>query len=507
MSGMAKKRILVVDDEKNMQAVLKLLFDGEGYDTRCVSDGAEALELLRSVYDGSPPGTVGSSHEETEEFGAVVSDFKMNRMDGMGLLRAMRERDIRVPFVLITAYGTIEKAVEAMKLGAVDVVTKPFAKEALLAIVARAFRLDARDGRWRSDAAEAEGLIYRSPAMAEIGRLLNRVGPAAAPVLLTGESGTGKEVLARAIHRAYAGGQFDSKPFVSVNCPAVPESLLESELFGYRRGAFTGADQDFKGKVELADGGSLFFDEIGDLPASIQPKLLRLLENRTFEALGSGRTRNVNIRIICATNRKLDRLVLEGRFREDLFYRINTFTIEMPPLRDRHEDIRPLADYFLRRFAFEARKDVVAFSPEAEEFLFGYSWPGNVRELKNVIERAVVLSSGTQILEDDLPANCGGASQRESRRNPNPGLRVSSSGRLLRLQRGPSRAPSDPSSSKPSSAPTGTSQRLPASSALRVIPFGIDCVNTGFTHSSETDEPVVVQNKSSWTKLVVVHHN
>jgi DNA-binding NtrC family response regulator len=400
---MSKKRIPVADDEKNMQAVLKLLFDGEGYDTQCVSDGVEALELLRSANSGSHRGTDGSAQQEAGPFGAVVSDFKMNRLDGMGLLKAMRERDIRVPFILITAYGTIEKAVEAMKLGAVDVVTKPFAKEALLAVVARAFALAIGEEPWRKDVAEAEGLVYRSPAMAEIGRLLERVGPAAAPVLLTGESGTGKEVLARAIHRAYAGGKFESKPFVSVNCPAVPESLLESELFGYRKGAFTGADQDFKGKVELADGGSLFFDEIGDLPASIQPKLLRLLENRTFEALGSGKTRDVDIRIICATNRKLDRLVSEGRFREDLYYRINTFTIEMPPLRDRHEDIIPLSGFFLRRFAFEARKDVVAFSPEAVAYIAAYSWPGNVRELKNVIERAVILSSGTEILAEDLP--------------------------------------------------------------------------------------------------------
>jgi two-component system response regulator AtoC len=404
---MAKKRVLVVDDERNMQAVLKLLFEGEGYDARCVSDGVEALEILAS--DG--------------DFGAVVSDFKMNRLDGMGLLKAMRERGIRVPFVLITAYGTVEKAVEAMKLGAVDVVTKPFAKEALLAIVARAFRFAPGEEHWRKEVAEAEGLVYRSPAMAEIGRLLERVGPAAAPVLLTGESGTGKEVLARAIHRAYAGGQFESKPFVSVNCPAVPESLLESELFGYRKGAFTGADQDFKGKVEQADGGSLFFDEIGDLPASIQPKLLRLLENRTFEALGSGRTRDVDIRIICATNRKLDRLVSEGRFREDLFYRINTFTIEMPPLRERHDDIKPLADYFLRRFAFEARKGVVTFSSEAERYILAYSWPGNVRELKNVIERAVILSSGTEILADDLPrelrrACAGGAGPEPEEADP-----------------------------------------------------------------------------------------
>jgi two-component system, NtrC family, response regulator AtoC len=388
---MAKKRVLVVDDEKNMQAVLKLLFDGEGYDARCVSDGVEALEVLG----------------EEAGFSAVVSDFKMNRMDGMGLLKAMREEGIRVPFILVTAYGTIEKAVEAMKLGAVDVVTKPFAKEALLAVLSRAVLREGGEEPWSGNgvaaAAEAEGMVYRSPAMAEIRGLLERVGPATAPVLLTGESGTGKEVLARAIHRAYSGGDFDAKPFVSVNCPAVPESLLESELFGYRKGAFTGADQDFKGKVEMADGGSLFLDEIGDLPASIQPKLLRLLENRTFEPLGSGKTKKIDIRIICATNRNLGRLVAEGRFREDLLYRINTFTIELPPLRERNEDIAPLAEFFLRRFSFESRKNIAGFSPEAAGYLAAYSWPGNVRELKNVLERAVILCSGTEIKSEDLP--------------------------------------------------------------------------------------------------------
>jgi DNA-binding NtrC family response regulator len=397
---MGKKRILVVDDEKNMQVVLKLLLDGEGYDTTCVSDGAEALETLGQ---GRPGDSAGGLARQAESFAAVVSDFKMNRMDGMGLLKAMRERGIRVPFILVTAYGTIEKAVEAMKLGAVDVVTKPFAKEALLAVVSRAVQRDEGEETWRKDVALAEGLVYRSPAMAEIQRLLERVGPATAPVLLTGESGTGKEVLARAIHRAYSGGDFEAKPFVSVNCPAVPESLLESELFGYRKGAFTGADQDFKGKVEMADGGTLFFDEIGDLPASIQPKLLRLLENRTFEPLGSGKTRKIDIRIICATNRNLGRLVGEGRFREDLLYRINTFTIELPPLRKRHEDIAPLAEFFLRRFAFETRKNIAGFSAEAAGYLDSYSWPGNVRELKNVLERAAILCSGAEILPEDLP--------------------------------------------------------------------------------------------------------
>jgi two-component system, NtrC family, response regulator AtoC len=423
---MAKRKVLVVDDERNMQAVLKLLLDGEGYDTACVSDGAEALAAL-----------------EAGGYGVVVSDLKMNRMDGMELLRAMRDRGYGSPFVLVTAYGTIEKAVEAMRLGAVDVVTKPFAKEALLAVVARAFR-EGGDA-WCRDAAgaaaEAEGLVYRSPAMAEIGRLLERVAPAAAPVLLTGESGTGKEVLARAIHRAYSGGSFDAKPFVSVNCPAVPESLLESELFGYRRGAFTGADQDFKGKVEQADGGSLFFDEIGDLPASIQPKLLRLLENRTFEPLGSGKTTRVDIRIVCATNRDLRRLVSEGRFREDLLYRINTFTIELPPLRERIEDIEPLAAFFLRRFAFESRKNVVGFSQAATILLRGYDWPGNVRELKNVVERAVVLCPGAEIKPDDLP--------RELRR---PGATTLARGKGPEEARG-ARRPAEPEG-RPASAST-----------------------------------------------------
>jgi len=384
---MRRERILVVEDERNMQAVLKLLFEGQGYEATCVSDGLEALEAL----------------DADCRYGTVVSDFKMDRMDGMGLLKAMRERGIDAPFVLITAYGTVEKAVEAMKLGAVDVVTKPFAKEVLLDVVARCARPSAAAGRRKDGKAQVEGLVYASPAMAEIGRLVERVGPAAAPVLLIGESGTGKEVLARAIHQAYAGGNFEAKSFVSVNCPAVPESLLESELFGYHKGAFTGADQDFKGKVESADGGSLFFDEIGDLPASIQPKLLRLLENRTFEPLGSGKTKKVCIRIICATNRNLSRLVAEGRFREDLYYRINTFTIDLPPLRDRREDIPPLAAHFLARFSSEAGKDIRSFSPEAARLMSDYTWPGNVRELKNAVERAVVLCSGTEILPTDLP--------------------------------------------------------------------------------------------------------
>jgi DNA-binding NtrC family response regulator len=295
---MSVKRVLVVDDEKNMQTVLKLLFDGEGFPTMCVDDGLQALALL----------------DAGERFGVILSDFKMDGLDGLGLLRGIRERGLLIPFVLVTAHGTIEKAVEAMKLGAVDVVTKPFTKELVLAIVSRIIKLERLEDENQilRSAQKQDELVYTSPAMTEIAGLITRIGPAAAPVLLTGESGTGKEVVARNIHRAYAGGSFDARPFVSVNCPAVPENLLESELFGYRKGAFTGAHQDFKGKVELADGGTVFFDEIGDLPAGLQPKLLRLMENRTYEPLGSGKTKKVDIRVICATNRNLKRLVREG---------------------------------------------------------------------------------------------------------------------------------------------------------------------------------------------------
>ena len=392
---MGSRRILVVDDERNMQAVLKLLFEGEGWDTTCVSDGVEALALL----------------EGGEEFGVVVSDLKMDRLDGMGLLRALRKRGSEVPFVLITAFGTVEKAVEAMKLGAIDVVTKPFAKEIILAIVSRLFRmasLEDENEMLRAGRSTKDELVYRSHVMRDIATLIARIGPAKSPVLITGESGTGKEVAARSLHRLLAGGDFDARPFVSVNCPAVPETLLESELFGYRKGAFTGADRDFKGRVELAQGGTLFFDEIGDLPLVIQPKILRLLENRSYEPLGTGHTREVDIRIVCATNRNLKRLVAEGRFREDLLYRINTFTIELPPLRDRREDIEPLAQSFLARYAKETGKDFRSIAPDAMAALVAHDWPGNSRELKNAIERAVVLGSGPSLALDDLPNEISG---------------------------------------------------------------------------------------------------
>jgi DNA-binding NtrC family response regulator len=383
------KTILIVDDEENMLAVLSMLFHDAGYRAVTARNGAEALDAATG---GEPPHV-------------IVSDFKMPDMDGLALLAALRRAGCDAPFVLVTAYGTVERAVEAMKLGAVDVITKPFAKEMLLEVVTKICRLESlqKENRvLRQDYVEPD-LSYVSAAMRQVDDLLAKVGPAHSPVLITGESGTGKELVARTIHRHYCGGDGLRKPFVSVNCPAVPENLLESELFGYRRGAFTGAVKDFRGKVELAEGGTLFFDEIGDLPPGIQPKLLRLLENKTYEPLGSGVPRRVDVRIVCATNGDLKRMVLAGRFREDLFYRINTITVAVPPLRERREDVPALARTFARRYGRELGKQLAELDDTVLAALSSYPWPGNVRELKNVIERAVVLCSGLALGTQDLP--------------------------------------------------------------------------------------------------------
>jgi two-component system NtrC family response regulator len=382
------KRILIVDDEANMVAALEMLFQGEGYETRAARDGREALSM------------VGRG----ERFDVILSDMRMPDMSGTELLRSLHEQSVTTPFVLITAYGTIEKAVEAMKLGAVDVVTKPFNKELLLGLIGRICRIESltEENRILENALRRDTFIFASSKMSEIVSVIRRVGPVPTPVLITGESGTGKELAARMLHERYA-GKFDRKPYVPVNCPAVPEHLLESELFGYRKGAFTGAVSDFKGRVGIADGGTLFFDEIGDMPLGLQPKLLRLLENKTYEPLGSAVARSVDIRVLCATNQDLKKLIHEGKFREDLYYRINTITIAMPPLRERADDIPGLAMAFLERYSRELGKPIKGFDPLALERLSRYSWPGNVRELKNVIERAVVLCAGPTVDLHDLP--------------------------------------------------------------------------------------------------------
>jgi two-component system, NtrC family, response regulator AtoC len=383
-------RILLVDDEENMLTVLEMLFQNAGYGTKAVTSGLEAISLVSSG----------------ERFDVVISDLRMPDMDGIELMKRLDDLGFGFPFVIITAYGTVEKAVDAMKLGAVDVITKPFKSEMILNVVARICRIESlqKENRILKDTeSKADELIYSSAKMSEIAAFVKKVGTAPTPVLITGESGTGKEVIARTLHRFYSNGD-GRKPFVMVNCPAIPESLLESELFGYRRGAFTGADKDFKGRVELADGGILFFDEIGDLPLAIQPKLLRLIENKTYEPLGLALSRRTEVRIVCATNRNLKELVQKGLFREDLFYRINTITVSIPPLRDRPDDVPVLAEFFLKKYSGELYKPIIGFANGIMALLAAYSWPGNVRELRNVIERATVLSSTGWIERGDLPA-------------------------------------------------------------------------------------------------------
>ncbi|MCX7038125.1 MAG: sigma-54 dependent transcriptional regulator [Spirochaetes bacterium] len=386
------KRILIVDDEANMAAALEMLFQGHGFETRTALNGRQALEFTRNG----------------ERFDVVLSDMKMPVMGGMELLKCLRDENAGTPFVLITAYGTVEKAVEAMKMGAVDVITKPFTNEMILALVSRVCRMESlkEENKLLRRALKHDSLIYASRRMEAIVSVIQKVGPVSTPVLITGESGTGKEIVARMLHEQYAGG-FDRKPFVSVNCPAVPESLMESELFGYRKGAFTGAERDFNGRVSIADGGTLFFDEIGDMPLAIQPKLLRLLENKTYEPLGTAVSRNADLRVLCATNKDLKRMVLDGKFRDDLFYRINAITIALPALRERPEDIPVLAKAQLERSSREIGKAIEGFTEEAMTRLSRYPWPGNVRELKNVIERAVVLCTGDMIGFSDLPAELG----------------------------------------------------------------------------------------------------
>ncbi len=373
------KRILIVDDEVNMQKVLGILFRRENYEVVTASNGDEAKKLIS-----------GSG-----AFDLVLSDLKMPGMDGIQLLTYIRDSNLNIPVIMLTAYGSISEAVDAMKLGAVDFITKPFNKDDLKSIVRRVlFGEDKRSDSLPYN--EDEGVIYSGPAMQKIMEMVRKIAPSNLSILLTGESGTGKGVIAKAIHH-YAFPGRKQPPFISINCPAIPDALLESELFGYRKGAFTGASRDFPGKVSMADGGTLFLDEIGDLSLSVQAKLLKLLEEGTYEQLGSTTVKQAHIRIVSATNQSLEEMIERKEFREDLYYRINSVVLAIPSLRDRKEDILPLSEYFLKKFSSENGKDIRSISREGKEMLLGYSWPGNVRELRNVIHRAVILTSGNTL--------------------------------------------------------------------------------------------------------------
>ncbi len=397
------KRVLLIDDDINICKVLSHQLRKNGMETDTAYSGKEGLTLFRKG-----------------EYDIVLTDIQMPDMSGIEVLRHIRQENRQVVVILITAYGSVENAIEACKLGADDYITKPFGHEQLMFVIEKAVRLRELQqenlqlrqelvGKYRFD-----NMVARSSRMENVLQMAGRVAQSDATVLILGESGTGKELLARAIH--YNSLRKD-KPFITVNCPSIPDNLLESELFGHVKGAYTGAVKDRKGKFELADGGTLFLDEIGDLRGEVQAKLLRVLQEHEFERLGDSRPVKVNVRVLAATNKNLQKLIEEGKFREDLYYRLSVFPITIPPLRERKEEIPFLVDFFLRRYAPD-RKLIV--DPEALETLRQYHWPGNIRELENVIERAVILASGDRISTDHLPSHLLSGSAAPDRERPSP---------------------------------------------------------------------------------------
>ena len=387
--GRAQATILVVDDDAAMRDYLKEDLEREGFSVEVANDGRAGLERVRR-------GGVD----------LVVSDVKMPEIDGLDLLREIRAVEPCPCVITITAFGSIDTAIRAVKLGAYDFLIKPFEMDRLLltidkALAERALRSEVI--RLREEVSRRErldNLIGRSPAMQEVFSLIRRMAGSQASVLITGDSGTGKELVARAIH---AHGPRKARPFVAVNCSAIPETLLESELFGYARGAHSTARTDREGLFVEADGGTLFLDEIAELPLPLQPKLLRILQDGEVRPLGTNKVERVDVRVIAATNRDLAAYLREGQLREDLYYRLNVVQIHLPPLRGRSEDVLPLAEYFLAHSAARAGKALRGFSEDTKKIMLAYTFPGNVRELENMVERAVALAEGELIGPDDLP--------------------------------------------------------------------------------------------------------
>ncbi len=380
-----KPLILVVDDDASLRRVLEYNLLEEGYQVVPASSGEEGLRLFDEI---SPD--------------LVITDMKMPGISGMQLLSAIRERSLDAMVIIITAFGTIDLAVKAIKSGAYDYITKPYSRDALRITVANALRfkgLATENRRLKSelsDRADFRTIIGASSAMEKVFGIVDRVADTEASVLITGESGTGKELVARSIHLR---SSRQNKPFVAINCAAIPYDLLESELFGHVKGAFTGAVRDREGKFQLADGGTIFLDEIGELPVGLQPKLLRVLQEKAVEPVGGTKPSKLDLRILAATNLDIEKAVSEGKFREDLYYRLSVIPIHLPPLRERREDIQLLIKYFCGKHG--ERK--VSFDRECMELMVSYRWPGNVRELENSIERILIMRNGDTIKADDLP--------------------------------------------------------------------------------------------------------
>ncbi len=390
-----KKQVLIVDDEPNLRKILAAQLSRDGYDVLLAEDGEQGLALLREHH-----------------IDLVVTDLKMPKVDGMTLLREALAEQPELPIVMITAHGTVDTAVEALKLGAFDYLTKPFDKDEVRQIVGKALKTRELAGEEATTGLkEAEGarfgIIGQSSGLTELYAVLERVADSPTTVLITGESGTGKELVARALHDH---SSRRGKPFIKVNCAAIPKELIESELFGYERGAFTGAVSSKPGRFELANGGTLFLDEIGEIPVEMQVKLLRALQESEFERVGGIKTMRVDVRLVAATNRDLKKLISQGAFREDLFYRLNVVSIRLPALRERATDIPLLVEHFLKKFNERLKKSVSGVEPEALDLLSAYGWPGNIRELENVMERAVLFCDASKLRVEDLPAELRGPS-------------------------------------------------------------------------------------------------
>ena len=389
---MRQEKILICDDEEGILIYLKKLLKTQGYLVETFNCGAA---LLRRLKEGDP-----------SDADLLLQDVRMPDMDGITVLKEVKALRPSLPVVIMTAFGTIDAAVETIKMGAYDYVTKPFPKEKILSVIKNALEKEQLLQENRALKSELEkpilqeSIIFRSAAFQEIYDLTLQVAASEANILVLGESGTGKELIAGAIH--YNSLRRDRR-FLSINCAALTDTLLESQLFGHVRGAFTGAVAAQKGLLEEADGGTLFMDEIGDMTLPIQAKLLRVIQERDFIPVGSTRPKSADIRFVAATNKNLELEVREGRFREDLFYRLNVINIPLPPLRERKDDVEPLALHFLKKYSLKMKKQVSTLAPEALQLLNGYDWPGNIRELENVMERAVILARTQTVTAKELP--------------------------------------------------------------------------------------------------------
>jgi DNA-binding NtrC family response regulator len=390
-------KILIVDDELNMRLVLQAMLKKEGYAVTTASNGMEALKILKA-----------------DQMDIVVTDLKMPKLDGMGLLGEIIRDYPSIPVIIITAHGTIATAVDALKKGAFDYITKPFEQDELKQVIQKAVktrRLDEDEALLNPDDIDRYGIIGSSDRITEIFETIKRVAPTTTTILITGETGTGKELIARAIHR---NSPRKNNPFIKINCAAIPESLMESELFGYEKGAFTGAATKKQGRFELAHKGTLFLDEVGELPKDMQVKLLQVIQEQEFERVGGLQTIKVDVRLITATNRNLFEDVKDGRFREDLYYRLNVIPAHLPPLRERKEDIPVLIDFFIEKFNKKLDRSVKYIDEKVTNLLIQYAWPGNIRELENLVERMILMARGDTIVFADLPSELKTAIESDS---------------------------------------------------------------------------------------------